>query len=203
MMPRPGEPPLGAGESSSVPGTAAIANAIFDATGVRLRKPPFTPEVVREGLYADPNLPFRHTPSAQAAIQNIALVGAVLGADPPRVPLLASAKPLWAALGGAALGVLGMAASYLGWPQAMSPMAAGSTAGIYSPATIERGRQLAALGDCMVCHTNEDGAVPGQRGAGGRAMHTPFGTVYTTNLTPDAETGIGNWSLEAFKARHA
>ena len=39
-MPRPGEPPLGAGESASVPGTAAIANAIFDATGVRFREPP-------------------------------------------------------------------------------------------------------------------------------------------------------------------
>lgn len=198
-MPRQGDSPLGAGESSSVPGTAAIANAIFDATGVRFRKPPFTPEVVREGLNSDPNLPFRHTPSAQPAIQNIALSGAVPGTETPRVPLLASAKPLWAALGGVALGVLGMAASYLGWPQAISPMAAGSTAGIYSPATIELGRKLAALGDCMVCHTNEDGAVPGQRGAGGRAMHTPFGTVYTTNLTPDAETGIGNWSLEAFK----
>jgi nicotinate dehydrogenase subunit B len=45
-MPRPGEPSLGAGESSSVPGTAAIANAIFDATGVRFREPPFTPEKV-------------------------------------------------------------------------------------------------------------------------------------------------------------
>ncbi|MBU1360389.1 MAG: molybdopterin-dependent oxidoreductase, partial [Gammaproteobacteria bacterium] len=43
-MQRPDEPPLGAGESSSVPGTAAIANAIFDATGVRFRSPPFTPE---------------------------------------------------------------------------------------------------------------------------------------------------------------
>src|SRR5262249_15823590 len=49
-MQRPGEPPLGAGESSSVPGTAAIANAIFDATGVRFREPPFTPEVVRAAL---------------------------------------------------------------------------------------------------------------------------------------------------------
>ena len=49
-MPRQGEPPLGAGESSSVPGTAAIANAIFDATGVRFRQPPFTPEVVLAGL---------------------------------------------------------------------------------------------------------------------------------------------------------
>jgi nicotinate dehydrogenase subunit B len=49
-MPRPGEPSLGAGESSSVPGTAAIANAIFDATGVRFREPPFTPEKVLAAL---------------------------------------------------------------------------------------------------------------------------------------------------------
>ena len=53
-MQRPGEPPLGAGESSSVPGTAAIANAIFDATGVRFRAPPFTPEVVRAALNPSP-----------------------------------------------------------------------------------------------------------------------------------------------------
>ncbi len=45
-MPRPGEPSLGAGESSSVPGTAAIANAIFDATGVRFGRRRFTPEAV-------------------------------------------------------------------------------------------------------------------------------------------------------------
>lgn len=50
MMPRQGEPPLGAGESASVPGPAAIANAIFDATGVRLLAPPFTPETIRAGL---------------------------------------------------------------------------------------------------------------------------------------------------------
>jgi nicotinate dehydrogenase subunit B len=50
VRPRPGELILGAGESSSVPGTAAIANAIFDATGVRFRQPPFTPEVVRAAL---------------------------------------------------------------------------------------------------------------------------------------------------------
>ena len=50
QMPRHREPALGAGESASVPGTAAIANAIFDATGVRFRQPPFTPEVVRAAL---------------------------------------------------------------------------------------------------------------------------------------------------------
>ncbi|TCW85871.1 aldehyde dehydrogenase [Burkholderia sp. SRS-46] len=50
LMPRQGEPPLGAGESASVPGPAALANAIFDATGVRFYAPPFTPETIRAGL---------------------------------------------------------------------------------------------------------------------------------------------------------
>ncbi|WP_322013776.1 xanthine dehydrogenase family protein molybdopterin-binding subunit [Paraburkholderia sp. J12] len=50
LMPRQGEPPLGAGESASVPGPAALANAIFDATGVRFCAPPFTPETIRAGL---------------------------------------------------------------------------------------------------------------------------------------------------------
>nr|WKF60359.1 Nicotinate dehydrogenase subunit B [Paraburkholderia busanensis] len=52
LMPRQGEAPLGAGESASVPGPAALANAIFDATGVRLTAPPFTPETVRAALRA-------------------------------------------------------------------------------------------------------------------------------------------------------
>ena len=52
LMPRQGEPPLGAGESASVPGPAALANAIFDATGVRFLAPPFTPETIRAGLRA-------------------------------------------------------------------------------------------------------------------------------------------------------
>ena len=44
LMQRPDQPPLGIGEASSIPSAAAIANAIFDATGVRFREPPFTPE---------------------------------------------------------------------------------------------------------------------------------------------------------------
>ncbi|MCA8411451.1 MAG: molybdopterin-dependent oxidoreductase [Burkholderia multivorans] len=52
LMPRQGEPPLGAGESASVPGPAAVANALFDATGVRFYAPPFTPETIRAGLRA-------------------------------------------------------------------------------------------------------------------------------------------------------
>ena len=50
MLPRQDQPPLGVGESASVPSAAAIANAIFDATGVRFREPPFTPERILEGL---------------------------------------------------------------------------------------------------------------------------------------------------------
>jgi len=50
LMPGNGNPPLGAGESSSVPGPAAIANAIFDATGVRLREAPFTPQRLKAAL---------------------------------------------------------------------------------------------------------------------------------------------------------
>lgn len=50
LMPRQGEPPLGAGESASVPGPAALANAIYDATGVRFYAPPFTPDTIRAGL---------------------------------------------------------------------------------------------------------------------------------------------------------
>ncbi|RYF50026.1 MAG: xanthine dehydrogenase family protein molybdopterin-binding subunit [Comamonadaceae bacterium] len=52
LMPDAGNPPLGAGESASVPGPAAIANAIFDAAGIRLREAPFTPERVKAALAA-------------------------------------------------------------------------------------------------------------------------------------------------------
>jgi len=50
LVDRQGEPPLGAGESASLPGAPAISNALFDATGVRFRAPPFTPDVVRATL---------------------------------------------------------------------------------------------------------------------------------------------------------
>jgi mono/diheme cytochrome c family protein len=59
---------------------------------------------------------------------------------------------------------------------------------------IERGAQLAFIGNCNVCHT-KSGGVPY---AGGRPMVTPFGTIYATNITPDPDTGIGRWSEVAF-----
>ena len=65
----------------------------------------------------------------------------------------------------------------------------------WSAATIERGRQLAGLGACAVCHTGADGI----RYAGGLPLETPFGIIVSTNITPDEETGIGRWSYPAFE----
>jgi mono/diheme cytochrome c family protein len=61
---------------------------------------------------------------------------------------------------------------------------------------IERGRYLAVAGDCAACHT----APGGQPFAGGLALQTPFGTLVTPNITPDRETGIGDWSKDEFVA---
>ncbi len=64
---------------------------------------------------------------------------------------------------------------------------------------VERGRYLAEAGDCAACHT----APGGQPFAGARAVPTPFGTIYSTNITPDKKTGIGNWTEEQFyRAMH-
>ncbi len=59
---------------------------------------------------------------------------------------------------------------------------------------IARGAALSAIGNCGDCHT----AQGGKPFAGGHALSTPFGTIYGTNITPDPETGIGRWSLDAF-----
>jgi mono/diheme cytochrome c family protein len=64
----------------------------------------------------------------------------------------------------------------------------------FDPGLVKRGRELAALGNCNDCHT-----APGARNfAGGLPVPTPFGTIYSSNITPDAETGIGQWSEAAF-----
>jgi mono/diheme cytochrome c family protein len=60
--------------------------------------------------------------------------------------------------------------------------------------TIRKGEYLAHVGDCVACHTKHDGAPF----AGGFALPTPFGTLYSPNITPDTQTGIGNWSANDF-----
>ena len=64
----------------------------------------------------------------------------------------------------------------------------------FDRAQIDRGEVLAGLGDCAICHT----ADPTKPFAGGVALPTKFGTVYSANITPDADDGIGGWSKAAF-----
>ena len=59
---------------------------------------------------------------------------------------------------------------------------------------VARGRYLAILGDCAGCHTQPHGLAF----AGGLPFDAQFGTVYSTNITPDKQTGIGNWTADQF-----
>lgn len=59
---------------------------------------------------------------------------------------------------------------------------------------IKKGEYLARAGDCVACHTAPSGLLF----AGGRAMPTPFGTLYSSNITPDSEAGIGRWTADDF-----
>jgi mono/diheme cytochrome c family protein len=83
---------------------------------------------------------------------------------------------------------------FVAWRPAIASIAPPS-AGSFDAALVQRGATLAAIGDCAVCHTAPGGRVL----AGGLALPTPFGTVFSTNITPDAETGIGGWSEAAFQ----
>jgi cytochrome c5 len=64
------------------------------------------------------------------------------------------------------------------------------------PTLIQRGEYLTKAGDCIACHTNTP--KKGAAFAGGLPMPTPFGVIYTPNITPDKETGIGNWTEDQF-----
>jgi mono/diheme cytochrome c family protein len=72
--------------------------------------------------------------------------------------------------------------------------AAAPAADTPDPAVVANGEYLARAGDCVACHT----APEGRTFAGGRAMPTPFGTLFTSNITPDRDTGIGNWTSDQF-----
>ena len=67
-------------------------------------------------------------------------------------------------------------------------------ADVRTGAALSRGEYLARVGDCVACHT-QPGGVPF---AGGFAIPTPFGTLYSPNITPDRATGLGTWSATQF-----
>jgi mono/diheme cytochrome c family protein len=79
------------------------------------------------------------------------------------------------------------------WRSAVDPIEPPAASG-FDRSLIRHGAELAALGDCSTCHTAREGRVF----AGGRPIRTPFGAIYSTNITPDPSTGIGRWSEVAF-----
>jgi mono/diheme cytochrome c family protein len=100
-------------------------------------------------------------------------------------------------IAGAVAGILiagGVAAFAVAWRPAIAaidPPAPQS----FDAALVKRGRDLASIGNCNDCHTVRGG----KAFAGGLPVPTPFGTIYSSNITPDAETGIGRWSEAAFR----
>ncbi|MCD4530365.1 cytochrome c [Pseudomonas sp. C3-2018] len=93
----------------------------------------------------------------------------------------------------AGLALLGLfGAALLMWRPALAPIERPPT---FDNAQRQRGARVVEAGDCAVCHTRPGG----QYLAGGLPLVTPFGTLYSTNITPDPQTGIGQWSLPAFE----
>ena len=89
--------------------------------------------------------------------------------------------------------LLGLAAILLILASPPSAVAQNSSGGS-NASQVQQGEYLARAGDCIACHT----APTGRLFAGGLAMPTPFGTLYSTNITPDRDTGIGKWNADDF-----
>lgn len=98
------------------------------------------------------------------------------------------------------LGIVGvvavaiLTACIFAWRPAIAEIAPPAPAS-FAPALVAKGEVLASAGYCASCHTVRGG----KSLAGGYAMATPFGTIYSTNITPDPDTGIGKWSELAFR----
>src|SRR5438132_12629099 len=99
-----------------------------------------------------------------------------------------------------ALAILGFCAVLIlvffafAWRQPIAPIAQRDIPK-FDEALVRHGAELAKIGNCAVCHTAPGGHIL----AGGRALATPFGTIYSTNITPDYSTGIGRWPEAAFQ----
>lgn len=83
--------------------------------------------------------------------------------------------------------------SLYAWNPSIDPIAPSGNK-VYSDQVVQKGKILASAGYCKTCHTSPDG----EAYAGNYEMHSDFGIIYSSNITPDIETGIGSWSEEAF-----
>jgi mono/diheme cytochrome c family protein len=109
------------------------------------------------------------------------------------IAIIAAAFGAWLVLGP---GPMDFAAGKRGAPASSS---AGVPAELTSANLVQRGEYLTRAADCVACHTTEGG----QPFAGGRPFVLPFGTMYSTNITPDKKTGIGEYTdAEFLRAMH-
>jgi len=106
--------------------------------------------------------------------------------------VVAAAVAGWIVLGPGPLGFAGGNPVSLADYRAADPT--GVPAGLKNASLIARGEYLTRAADCEACHSTKDGAPF----SGGLAFNLPFGTLYSPNITPDKETGIGNWSDAQF-----
>ncbi|HSW20899.1 MAG TPA: cytochrome c [Ramlibacter sp.] len=110
-------------------------------------------------------------------------------------------KRFWIKVSGVALLLVAGAAGLVAWlnVRGEAPIALQAAPIESTPQLVQRGAYLARAGNCAACHTERGGAPF----AGGKGIATPFGTVFTSNLTPDPTHGIGNWSAAEFwRAMH-
>ncbi len=89
--------------------------------------------------------------------------------------------------------VFGLAAAF--WGLGLAPAPAQAPAAPDDSALVARGEYLARAADCMPCHTGDKN----KPFAGGLGLNTPFGTIYSVNITSDAATGIGSWTFDDFR----
>ncbi len=108
------------------------------------------------------------------------------------VAVIVGAGLAWYMLPPRAMGFAGGGSVALADYRGPSPI--GVPAELRSASLVERGKYLTEAADCAACHT-ATGGVPY---AGGRAFRTPFGTLYSPNITADRETGIGSWTEADF-----
>lgn len=105
-----------------------------------------------------------------------------------------SMKSVLKIIGGLAAVVILVVVGFVGWRFATSDSEVKAADVKVTPELVERGKYLTAAADCAACHT-----VPGGKPfAGGVAFVLPVGTIYSTNITADAKTGIGDWSDDDF-----
>lgn len=83
--------------------------------------------------------------------------------------------------------------AFFTWEENRKPTTPKQTVNV-SKEILEKGKYLSKVGDCASCHTAENGAML----AGGYEMNTPFGTLYSSNITPSSDFGIGRWTADDF-----